>query len=246
MRLHLILLLLCSVVSASAADVDAVLRDALVAEARWDTKTSLRLFLEADTLRPNDAMILQEISKQYSDSMNDTTDVAEEKRLCTTALGYAQRAVAREPNNAVNVLSLAICYGKLATLSDTRTKLEYSRHVTEYAERALALDPNYDYAHHVLGRWHYEVASLGAGTRFLVKLIYGGLPPASTVEAVRHLQRACELAPDCPSHRVELGLAQLANGQRETGRATLESALKMSPREKHDDEAFARARAALK
>jgi tetratricopeptide (TPR) repeat protein len=228
-----------------AADVDQVLHDALAAEARWDTPAALQLFKQADALRPNDAMILQKISKQYSDATSDTANPVEKQKLSAEALTYAQRAVALDPKNPVNVLSVAICYGKLATFSDTRTKLEYSRHVKEFAEQALALKPDYDYAHHVLGRWHYEVATLGAGTRWIVKLIYGGLPPASTAEAVNQLRRATELSPKLPAHRVELGLALLADGQRDAARQTLQQALAMPKAEKYDDESFARARAAL-
>jgi len=238
-------LFLALTVSLTAAEVDPVLQAALAAEARFDTRAALGLFRQADALRPNDAVILQKISKQYSDATSDTTDPLERKRLSTEALAYALRAVALEPHNALNVLSVAICYGKLATFTDTRTKLEYSRHVKEYAEQALALSPDYDYAHHVLGRWNYEVATLGFGTRFLVRIIYGGLPDASTAEAVRQLRRATELSPGKPAHRVELGLALLADGQRDAARQTLEQALTMPKREKYDDEAFARARAAL-
>ena len=122
---------------------------------------------------------------------------------------------------------------------------EAGRAFDEHAERALALDPAYDYAHHVLGRWHYEVATLGATTRFFVRLIYGGLPPASTAEAVRHLRRAIALSPDLPSHRVELGFSLLADGQRDLARETLTQALALPKREKYDDEAWRRAREAL-
>ena len=107
------------------------------------------------------------------------------------------------------------------------------------------MDSNYDYAHHVLGRWHYEVATLGSGTRFLVKLIYGALPPASTAEAVRHLQRAVELSPTLPSHRVELGFALLADDQRAAAKAAFEQALALPIREKYDTEARHRATEAL-
>ena len=249
-RAPLILTALAFVAALRAADPasassDPLLRDALTAEARFDSKSALDLFLKADTARPNDAFILQKIARQYSDLSFDTKDATEQKRLCAEALAFAKRSVALDPKNAVNVLSLAICYGKLGALSDTRTKIEYSRLVKDHAEQSLTLDPAYDYAHHVLGRWNYEVATLGATTRFFVKLIYGGLPNASTAEAVRFLQRAAELAPQLPAHRVELGFALLADRQRDAAKLTFEQALAMPQREKYDDEARARARAAL-
>ena len=239
----LLALLLATNVRADAAD--PLIRDALAAEARFDSRAALELFQRADAARPGDPFIQQKLSRQYSDLTIETSDLAEKQRLCTEALTHAQRAVKLKPGDAVNVLSLAICYGKLGIYADTRTKIEYSRLVKDYAERALALDTAYDYAHHVLGRWHYEVATLGATKRFFVRLIYGGLPPASTAEAVRHLRRAVELAPALPSHRVELGLALLADGQIDLGRETLTQALALPKREKYDDEAWRRAREAL-
>lgn len=228
-----------------ATDVAVLLKEAAAAEARFDSRAALGLFQRAAAARPGDAFIQQKLARQFSDLTLETADVAEKNRLCTEALAHAKRATALRPDDAVNVLSLAICYGKLATYADTRTKLEYSRHVKEHAERALALAPAYDYAHHVLGRWHYEVATLGATTRFFVRLIYGGLPPASTAEAVRRLQRATELSPHLPAHQVELGFALLADGQREPARRAFEQALALPKREKYDDEAWLRARAAL-
>lgn len=242
------LLLIVALVSAPAlaADgVDDLVRAALAAEARFDSRAALDLLLQADAARPNDPVILQKIARQYSDLTLDTPDVAEKKRLCTLALDYSQRAVAANPKDPVSVLSLAVSYGKLGLYSGTREKIEYSRHVKEYAEQALTLNPNYDYAHHVLGRWQYEVATLSAATRFFVRLVYGGLPSASAADAVAHLRRAVELGPQFPAHQVELGFALLADGQRDAAREALRTALAMPKREKYDDEAWRRARQAL-
>ncbi len=244
-RARLLLVLLAAVLTARAADADALVRDALAAEARFDAKAALDLFLKADAARPNDPFILQKIARQYSDLSPDLADRADQRRDCEQALAYAQRAHQLAPKNAENVLSLAICYAKIGFYSDTRTKIENSRLVKDYAEQALALDPNNDFAHHVLGQWNYEVASVGAAKRLLVKLIYGGLPPASTADAVKHLQRAVELAPAIPAHHAELGLALLADGQREAGERELRKSLELPRTMKYDEEAQRRAREAL-
>ncbi|HTQ30330.1 MAG TPA: hypothetical protein VMI53_03895 [Opitutaceae bacterium] len=242
----LALALLAAPLAGRAADsADALVQRALAAEDRFDSKTALACLLKADAIRPSDPFILQKISEQYSDSVEDLSDPAAQRPLAEKALAYAQRAAALQPNNAVNVLSVAISYGKLSLCSDTRTEIRDSRLVKEYAERALALDPNYDWAYHVLGRWNYELASLGATRRFFAKLIYGGLPPASSTEAVRLLRRAVELAPKTVSHHVDLGFAYLADKQPALARAEFELAAGMPPAEKYDVEEKKRAQAAL-
>jgi tetratricopeptide (TPR) repeat protein len=245
-KLRLILLgLLGLAAMLRAADAGDLVREALVAEARLDSRTALQLFLQADAARPNDAFILQKIARQYSDLVIEQPDAEAKKRYAQTALDYAQRAVVLKPDDPVNILSLAVCHGKLAVYSDTKTKIRYSRLVKDDAERALALDPNYAWAHHLLGRWHYEVAELGATSRFFVRLLYGGLPPASLDEGIRHLRRATELEPDELNHWLELGFAHAAAGQPDAARAEWTRGLAMPSRSKHDEPAKQRARAAL-
>ena len=228
-----------------AADAGDLMREALAAEARLDSRAALRLYEQADAARPNDAFILQKIARQYSDLVVEQPDVEAKKRYAQTALDYAERAVDLKPDDAVNVLSLAVCHGKLAVYSDTKTKIRYSRLVKEEAERALSLDPNYAWAHHLLGRWHYEVADLGATSKFFVRLLYGGLPPASLDEGIRHLRRATELEPDELNHWLELGFAHTAAGQPDAARIAWTRGLAMPSRGKHDEPAKQRARAAL-
>ncbi len=239
--------LLAFVVPASAgnAPVDPLVRDALAAESIGSPGRALTLFLKADAARPRNAFILQKISKQYSDLSEDVADPAEKQRLCTLALGFATRATELEPNQADNVLSIAICYGKLALLGNTRTRVRNTRLVKEYAERAVALDPKNPLAHHVLGRWNFEVARTSGTMRFLAGVVYGELPPASLAEAIRHFRRAAELEPQSPLHLVELGFALQANGDLDTARTAWAKALKLNPDDRYETDALNRAREAL-
>jgi tetratricopeptide (TPR) repeat protein len=228
-----------------AADRAELVREGLAAESRLETRRALELFLAAEQAGNADAFLLQKIARQYSDLAVDLETKTEKKAALERALDYSLRAVALDPNNAENVLSVAVCHGKLATYSDIRDKVRYSRLVRENAERAIALSPRYAWAHHLLGRWHTEVASLGTTAQFFLKLFYGGLPPASGREAVRFLERAVELEPDQLVHHLELGFAYAAAEQPDRARAAFETGLAMPSREKHDDLAKERARTAL-
>lgn len=228
-----------------AAAPDELLQSAGAAEARQDSPAALELYLRADKVIPDNPIILQKIARQYSDLVAGQSDLAGKKQFAEIALGYSQRAVALDPQNAVNVLSLAVCHGKLALYSDTRDKVKYSRLVWEETKRALALDPNYAWAHHVLGRWNCEVASLNGVSKFFVKLFYSELPPASIAEGIRQLQLATNLEPEELSHWLELGFAYLAAGSRDNARAQWTHCLAMRPRGVYDDAAMKKARDAL-
>jgi tetratricopeptide (TPR) repeat protein len=242
LALSALLLAGSGIVCASTAEL---IREALVAEARLETRRALELFQSAAQQRPDDPYLLQKIARQYSDLVVDLPTAAEKKASVERALDYSRRAVALAPRQAENVLSLAICFGKLGLYSGTRDKVRYSRLMREEADRALALDPNYAWAHHILGRWHYEVADLGVTARLFVRLFYGGLPDASVAEAVRHLQRAVELEPTQLKHHLELGFAYLAAREPAKARAAFDAGLALPSREKHDESAKARAREAL-
>jgi tetratricopeptide (TPR) repeat protein len=230
-------------VAAPAADL---VREALVAEARLETRRALELFLAAEEKQPEDPFILQKIARQFSDLVVELPPEADKRSSVERALDYSRRAVALAPTSAENVLSVAICLGKLGLYSSTRDKVRYSRLMRLEAERALALDPNYAWAHHILGRWHHEVAELGTTARLFVKLFYGGLPDASAAAAVHHLERAVALEPGQLKHHLELGFALVAAGQPDRARAAFATGLALPSREKHDEAAKARARDALR
>lgn len=240
-----ILLLLATVLRAQESVATLIAKgDAL--ERRLATRAALDVYLEAEKLEPGNADLLHRIAKQYAELMPETSSKAEQRRLGEIALGYAKRAVERDPRNAKAQLSLAICYGRLAPLLDNKTKIAYSKLVKEHVDIALKLDASDDYAWHVLGAWHYELANLNPVLRTLAGVIYGRLPSASNDKAVEYFKKAIAVGPPRVSHQVELGRTYAAMGKADLARVEIEKGLALPSREKDDEDTKRRGREALK
>jgi len=224
---------------------EALVRQGEDADAHFDPNGALRFYLQAFSERPRDEQLLLKIAKEYSDSTLIIADADEKRRRIEKALEYSNRAAELDPHNAVALLSKAICYGKLGLYGDARERIENARLVKEFTDQALAADPNYAYAHHVLGQWEYEVATLGRTKRFLVNLVFGGLPTASTQEGVHQLELAVQLEPNVSSHRLALGYAYLANGEPAKARRSFEQVISMPCRELYDKDCRKQAERAI-
>jgi tetratricopeptide (TPR) repeat protein len=98
---------------------------------------------------------------------------AHKQALFELAAADAQAALARDPNHVDAHLQLAIAFGQLAELGDP-----ISAHVNGYAkdgkallDRALALDPDNQWALALLGLWHLRVVARGGEA--LAESLYG-------------------------------------------------------------------------
>lgn len=236
---------LSSTGAASEDAIAAAIRQGDAFDQQLKTKEALAAYLEAEKLGGSDADLFRKISREYALAMTDTNSKDEKLALGAKAVSAAQRAVATDPKNATAHLALAICYGRVAPLLGNKTKIAYSKLVKEHAEKSIALEGSDDYAYHVLGAWHYEMAGLNPVLRTVAKLIYGAFPPASYDDAVKNLKKAVALAPQRVAHRVELGRSYAAMGQTEVARAELNKGLALPSREKDDAESKQRAKQAL-
>ena len=85
-----------------------------------------------------------------------------ETQLGNTAVDYAQRAVALAPNDPETQLAVAISYGKMLPIEETKQQIATSRLIKIAADKVIALDPKNDLAWQVLGRWYLALADVGA------------------------------------------------------------------------------------
>lgn len=178
----------------------------------FDNQGALKNYLlayEADSTRCEP---IWKISRAYVDLGEQAKDDAQ-KDLYKKAEVMARKAVARCPKDAEGHFHLAVAVGRVALKEGGKTKVSLSKEVKEEALKALELDPGHDGAHHVLARWHREVANLSGALKFFAKVLYGGLPPASNEKAIEHFQKSIQIKPEHINHHLELGITyeQLKN-----------------------------------
>lgn len=221
--------------SSFASDVAPRLTKIDALDAQGKNADALTLCLEAEKLAPDDAEVLRRVAKQYAEAVLDAKGTAAKKAAADKSLEYAKRAVAADPKNALARLSLAICYGRAATVADGKTKIAYSKLIKEHADAALTLDPNNDLTHFVLGSWCYEIANLSAFLRAAARVVYGALPTATNQDAARYLERAVQLNPRRVCNHASLGRAYAALGEKTKAQQCYQRALALPAGDKGDD-----------
>jgi len=225
----------------AGSGVQAAPADDLIAQGdlyydQLNAAESLKYFLPAEKLQPDNVGLLVRISREYRHLMSDASSPAEKLRLGKIAVDYAKRAAAMGPDDSEAQLAVAISYGKLQPEETNAEKIETSRIIKAQADRALKLDPTSDLAWHVLGRWNMGFAEITGVKRALAELMYGKLPDTTYEEAAKCFEKAIELRPDRLMNYIELGRAYAQMGRTTEAKQMITKGLAMKETEKDDPE----------
>lgn len=205
----------------------------------WDHTECVRnLFIESDTTkarfgegaeidflleRSSDCEEVGPVSRRIALrylEWGDTTydDIASESRskkdLFKEGLSWAKTSIRQDSTDHENYEIASTAFAALLTVSRLRTQAKLADSVRIYAESAIRLHPENDRAHHILGRWHYEVSKLGWLTKFLSRVVFREPQDGSFEKAEEHFNKAIELD-NISTHRFWLGMAYLEQGKKE-------------------------------
>ncbi len=159
------------------------------------------------------ARAIADVAKQIegnADSLKKRRD-----SLYTVGRSYAERAIRADSLGADGHYALAMVLGRLSRTKGSKERVRYAKLIFDEASRAVALNPNHDGGHHVLGAWNAEVKRLSGIQRFFAKALFGGgfMSVANWDDAVQHLERAVALNPQHIYHRLELAEVYTDIGQ---------------------------------
>ena len=141
----------------------------------------------------------------------------------------AKKAVAAGHDNAEAHYSYALALGRINEHASHKQMIANAKLIKAELDTCLKINPKHDFAWHILGRWHREIAGLNGIERFMVNALYGGMPVGGTyVDAIASFQNAIKYNPKYIIHYFELAKTYYIrdkNGDKELAKQVLNQAL---------------------
>jgi tetratricopeptide (TPR) repeat protein len=141
------------------------------------------------------------------------TDKSKSIDFYNAAKIYAQRALAVDSTHDEANCAMAIAMGRMALIASGKEKVINVREIKRYADLALKYNPNSFKAWHILGKWNFEVSNLNGIEKAAIKLLYGGVPPASVDNAIKYYEKAKAIEPSFILNLYELAKVYRKNKQ---------------------------------
>lgn len=227
-------LMLAGSVSSPAQTIKERIAEGDACELALEPQKALEHYLPALEQEPENVKLLVRVARQYRNMMTDAGSKKEKLRLAELSLAYAKKAAALAPEDCEAQLSPAISYGKMLPLQGSKEQVEASPLIKQAADASIGLNPNYDLAWHVLGRWHQRLAGVSSIKRSLGSMLYGKLPETTHEQAVACFEKAIALNPNSLRHYIELGRTYAEMGRAEDAKKMIEKGLAMPILEKDD------------
>jgi tetratricopeptide (TPR) repeat protein len=214
---------------ANAQDLNSTQRDAMSLEKKGDLNGAVQILKKAEQEAPDDPQTAKLLGRDYVLKVDDQPDSAKKKEYGQRGLDLSKMAAEALPQDAEAQIGVAAAYGKLCDVVDPKTKVEYSKNVFSNVTRGLQLDPNSDFGHLILARWHFEMTILNPFLKGFAQMVYGRFPSASKEDAIANFKRAIEIAPQRIVHHAEYAHALDVFGEKEAARKEWQKVTELKP-----------------
>lgn len=233
-----VLICLFSGIHGYAQDVAALIQEGNRLESVPDEKGAFKKFKEVLKLNATNIYALNKCSELCSRiGQREIVNTKLRGEYYLAAKIYAQTALKVDPKNSEANCVMAIALGRSSMSKSGRDKIENAKEVKKYVDAAIAGDAGNFKAWHVLGRWQYEISNLNSLERGLVKLFYGGLPPATLKQSIASFEKARALRPEFLLNYYEMAKAYKDNDNKAKAKAYLQLMLTL-PNQTEDDPAI--------
>lgn len=149
---------------------------------------------------------------------------------------YAETALRTKPDAEANYIMADIA-SKTVTATSGKEKATQLREVKNYTDTALIMNANHAKALYLQGKWNFDVVNLNAAEKTAVRVLFGGMPRASIMDAIKSFEKARAADPLFLINYLDLAKAYVKNHQTDKAIEVLSRLVKLPPRTE-DDEAY--------
>jgi tetratricopeptide (TPR) repeat protein len=180
------------------------------------TKEALAELLKVLDLEPQNNEALSKIARVYldfGDMIAESTPGWEARKFKQYQIAeqYARMAIKADPNGTWGHFYVAASLGSMAAVSPVSKQIDLAGEIRSAVEKAIALDPQNGFAHHVYGVWHRRMAEIGRMSRVFASVFYGrSIPNGSFEKSIEYLKKATMINPTVIASRLELARSYAA------------------------------------
>ncbi|MGG9972143.1 tetratricopeptide repeat protein [Ferruginibacter sp. SUN002] len=221
-------LLLLSCVAGFSQDVTAMIKEADRLEAIPDETKAFLKFKDIIKIAPTNVYSLSKCSELCARIGKRQTNKTIREEFYTAAKSFAETALKVDPKSSDANCAMAMALGHISMSKSNKEKINSAKDLKKYVDLAIKADANNYKAWHILGRWHYEISDLSALEKAAVKVLYGGMPPASLKTAITCFEKAKALTgAGFVLNYYELARAYKRNDQKQKAIDTLKAMLNL-------------------
>ena len=222
-----LLIISFSFLSAQFSHIDKLFNDGSYEEALSACES-----IYSSNLKNSD--FLWRYTRAYFELSDQESDANKKKYFINKAFPIISDALKIDSLSSKTNHWYAVIIGKKGELEGTKQKILNSYQVREYGEKAIKLNPNYDGTQHLMGRWHYELASLSWFEKSIASLIYETPPNGDYYKAIDFFSTAHQLNPEDIRHLLWLGKTYIATNEKSKARDVLYQTISLVPFDNSD------------
>ncbi|MBK6641268.1 MAG: hypothetical protein IPG39_08525 [Bacteroidetes bacterium] len=102
----------------------------------------------------------------------------------------AEKSLQRNKQDADACYNLALALGRISENASVKIKIANAKAIRVSAEKALQINPKMAGPHHIMGRWHREIAGFNAFEMAMISTFFGkGLEGGTYEDALKHFKK---------------------------------------------------------
>ena len=215
-------------------EIKSLLEEALQLEKKGFYESALVKYEEILKFYPNNENALCKTS-ELNATIGDLKDENQvRKKYFLKSYSIAQKCVLMYPNNADANYVFGMSMGKLTSFISVKEKLNYSKEIKKYAEKAISINKNHILSLFLLGKWHLEICTLSFAEKTAINVLFGGVPNASLANAIMYFEKIRLLEPSFIASYVELAKSYYADKKTQQASEILNSAVKVRIKSAND------------